>query len=173
MNWEALGAIAELLAAVGVILSLIYLAVQIRQTSSTIDFNTKALRGSTYASQFQLNNDFQDLLFRNERIGNIWIKGMHRPGDLNETESRYFLNLASRFLRIYESLFLMRELDLIDDKLFQSSNSVNSIIFARPGLQGYWGKYRSQFAPSFQAFLDSLPPATDSAEPSSQAAVEG
>jgi hypothetical protein len=159
MSLEDLGNIGELVAAVAVVVSLIYLAVQIRQNTSNIDFNTKALRGSTYTSQFQLNNDFQDLLFQNERIGNIWIKGMHRPNDLDEVESRYFRNLASRFLRMYESLFLMRELQLIDDELFQSSNAVNSIIFARPGIQVFWNGHRNQFAASFQAFLDNLPPA--------------
>jgi hypothetical protein len=46
MSLEDLGNIAELLAAVGVILSLIYLAVQIRQNTSNIDFNTDSGPGS-------------------------------------------------------------------------------------------------------------------------------
>jgi hypothetical protein len=33
MNWDAIGAVAELLGAIGVIASLVYLAVQIRQSS--------------------------------------------------------------------------------------------------------------------------------------------
>ena len=41
MNWEAVGAVAELLAALGVIVSLVYLAVQIRQ-------NTRAVRSASY-----------------------------------------------------------------------------------------------------------------------------
>ena len=40
MNWEAIGAIAELTGALAVFLTLVYLAVQIRQ-------NTKALQGTT------------------------------------------------------------------------------------------------------------------------------
>jgi len=39
INWEALGATANLLAAIGVIATLIYLAIQIRQ-------NSNQLRGS-------------------------------------------------------------------------------------------------------------------------------
>ena len=35
MNWEAIGAIAELIAAIGVIASLIYLAKQINANSNT------------------------------------------------------------------------------------------------------------------------------------------
>ncbi len=41
MNWDAIGAIAELLGAVGVIASLVYLATQLRQ-------NTRATRASAY-----------------------------------------------------------------------------------------------------------------------------
>jgi len=40
MNWDALSAIGELLGATGVVVTLIYLSVQIRQ-------NTRAIRGST------------------------------------------------------------------------------------------------------------------------------
>jgi hypothetical protein len=41
MNWDAIGAVAELLGAAGVIVSLGYLAIQIRQ-------NTAALRGNAH-----------------------------------------------------------------------------------------------------------------------------
>ena len=43
MNWDALGAIAELLAAVGVIASLVYLAKQIGANTENVAQNTKAL----------------------------------------------------------------------------------------------------------------------------------
>ena len=36
MNWDAIGAIAELLGAIGVIASLVYLATQIRQNTATV-----------------------------------------------------------------------------------------------------------------------------------------
>jgi len=36
MNWDAVGAVAELIGALGVIASLIYLAIQIRQNSQSV-----------------------------------------------------------------------------------------------------------------------------------------
>jgi hypothetical protein len=36
MNWEALGAIANLLAAIGVIATLVYLSIQIRQNNKQL-----------------------------------------------------------------------------------------------------------------------------------------
>ena len=42
MNWDAIGAIAELLGAVGVIASLVYLAGQIRHSREQMGENTRA-----------------------------------------------------------------------------------------------------------------------------------
>ncbi len=54
MNWEALGALAELTAAIAVILTLIYLAVQKKQSGQLVEQNNKWLdiriaNGSRYA----------------------------------------------------------------------------------------------------------------------------
>lgn len=43
MNWDAIGAIAELLAAIGVIVSLVYLASQIRHSREQMGQNTRAI----------------------------------------------------------------------------------------------------------------------------------
>ena len=48
MNWDAIGAVAELLGAIGVIASLAYLATQIRQNREQMGQNTQALRAGTY-----------------------------------------------------------------------------------------------------------------------------
>jgi hypothetical protein len=48
MNWDAIGAIAELLGAVGVIASLVYLTTQIRQSRDQMAQNTRALRAGAY-----------------------------------------------------------------------------------------------------------------------------
>ncbi len=47
MNWEAIGAIGELLGAVAVVLTLAYLAVQVRQNSENLNQNTRAVIAAT------------------------------------------------------------------------------------------------------------------------------
>ncbi len=49
MNWDAIGAIAELLGAIGVIASLVHLTGQICQSREQMSQNTRALRASTAA----------------------------------------------------------------------------------------------------------------------------
>jgi hypothetical protein len=41
MNWDAFGAIAEVVGAAGVLITLVYLAVQIRHNSASVDASTE------------------------------------------------------------------------------------------------------------------------------------
>ena len=43
MNWEALGAVSETLGAIGVIVTLIYLAIQVKHSKHSVDANTVSL----------------------------------------------------------------------------------------------------------------------------------
>ena len=49
MNWDAIGAIAELIGAIAVVLTLVYLAVQVRHSKESLDANTSAIRPETAA----------------------------------------------------------------------------------------------------------------------------
>jgi hypothetical protein len=50
MSWQDLGSIGEMISAIAVVVSLIYLAFQIRQNTSQIDQNTEAARASAFDS---------------------------------------------------------------------------------------------------------------------------
>ena len=77
VNWEALGALAELTAAAGVIASLIYLASQIRQSSRHIE-----------ASLYQSANDafihWYTQLAGNPELASIWYEQVI-PGVIDDT----------------------------------------------------------------------------------------
>ena len=83
MNWDALAAIAELLGAIGVLTSLIYLAVQIRQ--NTVWLRQQAFQLSTnevrqWASRFSGSRGNSEL----------FLKGQHDFGSLDPTERFQF-----------------------------------------------------------------------------------
>ena len=65
MNWDAIGAIAELLGAVGVIVTLAYLAQQISQ-------NTRTVRSSAAAALAQTNNSVGLALVQDADVNRIW-----------------------------------------------------------------------------------------------------
>ena len=45
MNWDALGAVVELLSAIGVIATLGYLGIQVRHSKNATEANTRQMRG--------------------------------------------------------------------------------------------------------------------------------
>ena len=69
INWGAIGAIADLVAAAGVIASLLYLAVQVR--ASNVASAVEAKLVST-----RLLNDFIDSLIENPELNEIYMRGI-------------------------------------------------------------------------------------------------
>ena len=73
MNWEAVGAVAELLGALGVIASLIYLATQVRQ-------NSRLLRASAIQSAASNTaSGFVSTLAGNLDAAKVVVRGRDRP----------------------------------------------------------------------------------------------
>ena len=79
MNWEALGALANLLAAIGVIATLIYLSIQIRQ-------NTKAVRSSSIQNLVQSFSTTAQAAVENEYIVPLLLKANAGSNNLSEEE---------------------------------------------------------------------------------------
>jgi hypothetical protein len=77
INWEALGAIANLLAAIGVIATLIYLAIQIRQ-------NNNQLQGSATIAVYDYQRSLTGTLTQDQELYKIALRGNE---DLNLLDS--------------------------------------------------------------------------------------
>ena len=81
MNWEAVGALAELIGAAGVILSLIYLATQVRQSnqeSRASMIHAIAAAGRDWNQPFQFDRD----------LAHAWTIGSEDPSKLAPAEQK-------------------------------------------------------------------------------------
>ncbi|HEY5647735.1 MAG TPA: hypothetical protein VIS76_17425 [Pseudomonadales bacterium] len=89
MNWEAVGAIAELVAALTVIVTLVYLSAQIRQ-------NTEAVRHSTARAVMEDATRWQFSLINDPDVARIYLAGL-RNG-LDSPADRLRFNMLMRAL---------------------------------------------------------------------------
>ena len=88
MNWDAIGAIAESLGALAVIISLIYLAAQVRQTRVQLRAQAEDnLISRTFDAFSPVYDDQNAQIFR---------KGLQDPDSLNEDEAFVFRLLMDR-----------------------------------------------------------------------------
>jgi hypothetical protein len=80
MNWEALGAIGEIVGAVAVVLTLGYLAVQIRQ-------NTRTLRTSSHQASLDGFRELNRVLNELPELALIYRRGRNEPDSLPKDET--------------------------------------------------------------------------------------
>ena len=80
MNWEAIGAIAELIGGVAVLITLIYLSIQVRQ-------NSRIQRQQNVTEQTNRCIDSGQLLASDPEFADIFSRAMNNT-DLTATESR-------------------------------------------------------------------------------------
>jgi hypothetical protein len=120
MNWDAVGAMAELLGAIGVILSLVYLAMQIRQNTKSLEDTRRLALAQSYEHRAQMAHD-SILQLRDSEHALEAITRFHQEGadSLTEIEhARVVLDQAAQWERI-DNVFKQRQLGFLDDGFFE------------------------------------------------------
>ncbi len=102
LNWDAIGAIGEVLGAATVFATLAYLAVQIRQ-------NTHSISTSIYESAMSGFNEVNRFICDNAELSSIFRRGNVDPESLDEEElfrfnliTRNYTNHIYKLYRLYE-----------------------------------------------------------------------
>jgi len=144
---QDLGNLGEILGAVGVIVSLLYLAIQIRQ-------NTRSLRASTYQAFSESFRDFRNLLIGNERLGAVWGRGLRSRSELAEPERARFDALLMNFLRGVEVSFYQEANGLLDSEFYKGWIEEALEIWRLPGPREWWSENAQFFNPEFRALWE-------------------
>lgn len=146
MNWNAIGAIAELLGAIGVIISLGYLAHQVRQ-------NTRSVRAASYQSWFASYDSFSNLLLGDPGLDALLHRAASAPQDLTPEERRRFLGVLRRAFRQLENLYYQHRQGMIDRELFEAWQSIYARSAQGPLFREFWEADQAIFSPPFREFV--------------------
>lgn len=98
VNWEAAGATGEIAGAIAVVITLIYLAKQVRDNSKHVMLNTT----QAFAS---LAQDAFAPIYNNADTIRIWLVGSSEPESLTEIELKTFYLFMDRLCNNIEPLF--------------------------------------------------------------------
>jgi hypothetical protein len=148
MNWDALGAMGELFGALAVVLTLGYLAVQVKQNSQGMKFAAKLEIEKSY-------NEFTDLLLRDSELFELHIKGMSGQ-DLNAIDDVKYSLLMSRATRQFSSMYYQyQNHDLSDDEWHETSRLIRWFTLA-PGYRSWWKKNEQNHRVDFRNYLSKV-----------------
>lgn len=151
MDWNAVSAIANVLAAISVILTVVYLAIQIRQ-------NTHATHSQTYHLATSALAEMAGIIGSNKELARIFRIGMLNPGELDEDESAQFGYLGISLFRRFENVFFQYKSGMIDEDFWNGHRDNILWFFHRPGMQFWWKDRKFAFSRSFREFLDGSTP---------------
>jgi hypothetical protein len=148
MSLEDLGNIGEFLAAIGVIVSLIYLAMQIRQ-------NTRSVRASTFHESSSRAGDLMRAIAEQKELARILHTGLGAPDQIEDDVDRLrFGMLLSAVFRGYEDLFFQYRAGTLSSESWDAwRNSLRNIL-GNPGFPPFWGIRRLSFSESFRQFVE-------------------
>jgi len=150
MNWAAIGAVAELLGAIGVIASLLYLARQMRS-------NAAQNRLAAVQSVLTKLNDFMGVFAANEQLNSVWVRGSGGMAQLrDQEEATQFSSMNQRLFRAYEELVQYRQAGWVDDWAWESVHLFFLPMQEAPGVLDWWVRRRGWFRDEFQTHIESL-----------------
>jgi hypothetical protein len=143
---QLLGNYGEFLGAIAVVVTLGYLAAQIRQ-------NTRSVRASSFQSGVDGINLLNNLLAQDESLARIFRTGNERLGSLTEDERvRYGFLYLSAF-RSFESMYF-HYLHGTGTELWGTHKEHISVLLTNPGVQEWWKNNPLTFTPEFSQFVE-------------------
>ena len=148
MNWDAIGALAELLAAAGVIASLVYLGSQIRQSS-------QAVRAESVRQLLaQSSQNFMSGTTSPEVVSAL-VKAQSTEGLAEEDRTRLTL-LAMAILSNYENGHYQYRSGSLPEEIHASFRSRLSGQLAIPWFRECWDQFGNRFSSDFRSYVAEL-----------------
>jgi hypothetical protein len=148
MSLDDLGNIGEFLGALGVIASLIYLAIQIRQ-------NTRSVRASTFHGAASRAADLTRAIAEEKELAHIYRTGMAGLDQLDDDDERLrFMMFLSTMFRQFEDLFFQYRAGTISSESWDAWRYSLRLQISNPGFSPFWNLRRLAFTETFRQFVD-------------------
>ncbi len=146
MNWEALAAIADAIGTAVVVISLIYLSIQVhRQT-----VETKLATGNELANQ--LNYVYANLS-DNAELADLFYQGINDFQSLSPGRKIQLSTYFSRLLRVMEGMFYQQRHGRVEATVWSGLDRAIQDFCRYPGIKSWWETRKHWFSDEFVAYL--------------------
>ena len=147
MNWDAIGAIGEIIGAGAVVLSLLYLAVQMRH-------NSRETQAANRNAMAQRSTDIMMQITTDKELTVLIQKGMVDVEGLDETELFRFDMVMYALFDSIEATFSQWQRGAVTDEDWTKRAKELGNYMARPGPRSFWDKSSGNFTESFRHLVD-------------------
>ena len=157
MNWEAIGAVGEIVGAAAVVVTLVYLARQIGQ-------HTAMTRVAASSERVERDYEIASSIIESREVAEIWAKGDLEFDSLDDIDRLRLMFFERRAIVLWHHLFRMREQNLLTDSDWHEHRWIMQNFGRRRAVREAWRMFRDAYERPFQDFLDGQFSIADSAE---------
>lgn len=151
MNIETLANYGDVIGGVAVVVSLIYVGIQIRRNSKSSQSQANQSAHESLANvSLEISSD--------PDLSNLTRKGMGSYENLTEEEQFRFLMLMTTVFRRFENIFYQYEKGFLEKELWDGYRQSMLLYFHTNGGQAFWRARALHFSGLFQKYLDSTSP---------------
>ena len=148
MSWEAAGAIGEIIGAAAVVVSLSYLASQIRTQN----------REARAASVHQVMHEYSEAISRlhEPEMADIWVRAHEDFDSLSPRQRLRFVIYLMVSIRSFEDAYFQWREGRLEDEVWRSLLAPLRDVKSTEAFARFWELRRHQVRPEFADYLDSL-----------------
>ncbi len=146
MTLEQYANLFEIVGGAIVVITLIFLVIQLRQ-------NTRALKSATVLGSHNTTLTIYGMLLEDSMI-QVIVKGMPRPSELSAVEKAKFNAFWTATLQNYQQTFFQIRAGTYDENLYDGWWQVLRDNFLSPGFQLHWKQRKFILSPDFQEFVE-------------------
>ena len=147
MTLDQIANIAEISAAALVIVSLIYVAIQIKQ-------NTKATQLSTSQAFIDAHGEVVLRIAVDKEFRDIYWRGLKGLSNLHGSETAAFAVWTNHAFRVWESFYYQWQEGVFDDRLWAGFKVQLCDFFGYPGTREIWSARNHLFSEEFRELVD-------------------
>ena len=130
MNWEAAGAIGEIVGAIAVVATLAYLAIQLKQ-------NTKSVQSSAYGTWAQSVQNISLVSISNPHIEQM-LRDAWTSGKLTQDTWQPFIMWHQQYFYHLESVWQMFKRGALEKEIFDLEMGRTAQILSTPIVKSWW-----------------------------------
>jgi len=154
MNWDAISAVSQLIGSVAVVISVLYLAVQLRSS-------TRVARVAAMDAAAAALRDVTKPFMENAELARIWRIGLENLDALSPDDQARFFHAAHQFLKALETIHYHYVYGLLDSQLWEGWRDLLQHYVATPGIDHYLNRRGTVFSERFCKFIEGLEPVSE------------
>src|SRR5215831_16506421 len=154
MNWDAINAISQFVSSIAVVLSVLYLGIQVHRS-------TRIAKVAAQDAAASAVRDVTNTFMENAEMSRIWGVGLEKIDTLSVEDQARFFHAAHQFLKALETIHFHYVNGLMDKQLWLGWQELLRHYITAPGIVQYWSRRTELFSERFRDFVDRLEPAPD------------